>query len=179
MDGVPAVFLITGISAAGKSTVADTLARRFNRGVHLRGDAFRRMVVTGWVDIEPDGSSDAHSHLDLRYRIAAAAADTYFEAGFTVALQDIVLGNHLARYVSYVRSRPLHVVVLAPMPEVVAEREGARPKTAYRPGSWTIEELDRGLRDQTPRIGLWLDSSEQTPEETVDEILARSHEALV
>jgi chloramphenicol 3-O-phosphotransferase len=42
-----AMVLITGIPAAGKSTVADRLARRFSRGVHVRGDLFRRMVVTG------------------------------------------------------------------------------------------------------------------------------------
>jgi hypothetical protein len=48
---------------------------------------------------------------------------------------------------------------------------------AYRPGSWTIEELDRALREETPRLGLWLDNSDQTPTETVDEILARREEA--
>lgn len=179
MDGDHAVFLITGISASGKSTVADLLARRFQRGVHLRGDAFRRMVVTGWVDIEPDESAVAHSDLDLRYRIAAAAADTYFDAGFTVALQDVVLGAYLKRYVDYVRSRPLYVVVLTPRTDVVAEREAARTKTAYRSDSWTIQDLDRGLREQTPRVGLWLDNSDQTVEETVDEILSRREEALV
>ena len=35
-----------------------------------------------------------------------------------------------------------------------------------------METLDAGLRNDTPRIGLWLDSSDQTPDETVDEILA-------
>ena len=43
------VFLVTGIPAAGKSTVADGLARRFARSVHVRGDEFRRMVVSGRV----------------------------------------------------------------------------------------------------------------------------------
>jgi dephospho-CoA kinase len=40
-------FVITGVMAAGKSTVADLLARRFDRGVHVRGDVFRKMIVTG------------------------------------------------------------------------------------------------------------------------------------
>ncbi|MER7129260.1 hypothetical protein [Streptosporangium saharense] len=34
--------------------------------------------------------------------------------------------------------------------------------------------LDAVLRERTPRLGLWLDTSEQTPEETVEEILARA-----
>ncbi|MFD6693018.1 hypothetical protein ACFWD8_09505 [Micromonospora aurantiaca] len=33
--------------AAGKSTVAEWLARRLPRAVHLRGDVFRRMIVSG------------------------------------------------------------------------------------------------------------------------------------
>jgi hypothetical protein len=63
-----------------------------------------------------------------------------------------------------------HVVVLAPRPAAVAAREAGRAKKAY--DSWTVETLDAGLRNDTPRIGLWLDTSDQTPAETVDEILA-------
>ena len=41
------IFLITGLMASGKSTVAQVLAERLPRSVHLRGDAFRRMIVNG------------------------------------------------------------------------------------------------------------------------------------
>src|SRR6266545_4462894 len=40
-------------------------------------------------------------------------------------------------------------------------------------GTWAIERLDEVLRHQTPRIGLWLDTSRQTSAETAEEILAR------
>jgi len=40
------VWLVTGVQAAGKSTVADLLARQFDRGVHLRGGQFYR-----WAEI--------------------------------------------------------------------------------------------------------------------------------
>jgi adenylylsulfate kinase-like enzyme len=43
------VFLVTGIQAAGKSTVAQALAEKFERSVHVRGDLFRRMMVNGRV----------------------------------------------------------------------------------------------------------------------------------
>jgi hypothetical protein len=37
-----------------------------------------------------------------------------------------------------------------------------------------IQALDDVLRQRTARLGLWLDSSEQTPAQTVAEILERA-----
>jgi gluconate kinase len=173
------VWLISGISAAGKSTVGQLLAEGFDRSVHVKGDVFRRMVISGRVHMREGAPPEAERQLDLRYRLGAHTADAYFEAGFTVVVQDIVMGDALPRYAQNIRSRPLHVVVLAPRPDVVHAREAARSKTAYQPDSYTPEDLDRFLRDETPRIGLWLDTSDQTPAQTVDEILVRRDEALV
>ncbi|MEV4539983.1 AAA family ATPase [Micromonospora echinaurantiaca] len=168
----PTVVLITGIMAAGKSTVAEGLARRLPRAVHLRGDVFRRMVVSGRAEMTAEPSDEAYRQLRLRYDLAAAAADRYAAAGFTVVLQDVVIGADLPAMVDRIRHRPLAVVVLAPRPEVVAARERDRPKQGY--GDWPVADLDADLRTRTPRIGLWLDTSAQTPEQTVDEILARA-----
>src|SRR4051794_19528143 len=57
--GCEGVVLITGISAAGKSTVAELLAQRFERGVHVKGDVFRRMVVSGREPMTADPSDEA------------------------------------------------------------------------------------------------------------------------
>ena len=84
-----------------------------------------------------------------------------------------MLGPDIVNYANAIKSRPLVVVVLAPRPEVVAEREAARTKVAYRDGRYTIDELCSVLRFETPRVGLWLDTSKQSPEETVDEIIRR------
>ncbi|MEW2566623.1 AAA family ATPase [Streptomyces sp. NPDC057621] len=177
MDG--GVVLITGIMAAGKSTVAQALAERLPRAAHVRGDVFRRMLVTGRAEYEPGAGphSEAEAQLRLRYRLSAATADTYARAGFTAVVQDVVLGAHLTAYVELVRTSPLYVVVLAPDAAAVAEREAGRAKTGY--GAWTVEDLDRGLRTDTPRVGLWLDTTEQTAGQTVDAILAGRERARV
>jgi cytidylate kinase len=166
------VVLITGVPASGKSTVADLLVRRFERGVHVRGDVFRRMVVVGRQEMTSTPSEEAWRQLRLRYRLGADTADAYHEAGFSVVVQDVVIGRALADYVAAIGSRPLVVVVLTPRRDVVASREAARDKTAYRDGS-DVAVLDQALRDETPRIGLWLDSSDQCPEQTVSEIVDR------
>jgi len=171
------VIVVTGVMASGKSTVADLLARRLDPSVHLRGDLFRKMIVNGRAELRPD-DPHAVSQLRLRHRLSAQAADTYAAAGFGVVVQDIILGDLLEEYVALVRARPLRVVVLAPSIGAVADRERARGKVGYG-STWTPERLDAVLRRDTPRLGLWVDSSDETPEETVGGILARLDDAIV
>lgn len=115
------VVPVSGVLAAGESTVGDVLARRWER---------------------------------------------------------VVLGSYLSMVVELVRVRPLHVIVLVPAPAVVARREAGRAKTGYGDG-WTPAGLDAGLRAETPRIGLRLDTSRLTAEETADAILARMAESAI
>lgn len=171
-----AIYVVTGIQAAGKSTVAQALAERLERSVHLRGDLFRRMVVNGQVEMGPaDPPPEALRQLRLRYELAAQAADGYADAGFDVVYQDVILGPELAEVPKRIRTRPLHVVVLAPDVRTVArrdaERRASRGKIAYKPGDEGVSALDDYLRTQTPRIGLWLDTSELDVTQTVDAIL--------
>ncbi|MFG3506388.1 AAA family ATPase [Streptomyces sp. NPDC047821] len=173
-----AVVLVTGVMAAGKSTVAQALAERLPRAAHVRGDVFRRMIVSGREEMVPGAGEGALAQLRLRYRLSAATADAYAAEGFTAVVQDVVLGPELAAYTRLVRTRPFHVVVLAPRPDAVAAREAGRGKTGYG-GGWTPEGMDRAMREETERIGLWLDTSELTVDETVETILARLGEARI
>ena len=178
------IILITGIMAAGKSTIAQALAERLPRSVHVRGDQFRRFIVNGRADMNGTTLSDeAVEQLRLRYRLAADAARTYAGAGYSVVLQDIYLGDDLAAMVERLKPYRCHVVVLCPSPEAVhtrgENRQATRGKVAYQPDGIDVHTLDHALRHETPRIGLWLDTSTMTIEETVDAILMRRDEAVV
>ena len=177
------VWLVTGIQAAGKSTIADLLARQFEPAVHIRGGQFYRWARSGWMHPgETEMTDRARQLLDLRYRLSAITADEYCEAGFTAVVQDNIFGADVVRWLDLVRSRPRRLVVLRPSRDVVAARDAARQartgKIAYRPGEFTIDGLDKALA-ATPRIGLWLDTSNQTPEETVTDIMLRRREATI
>lgn len=167
----PGVIIVTGAMASGKSTIAQLLAEKFDRAVHLRGDTFRRMIVKGREELLPDASEEALAQLELRYRLSASAAAAYVAAGFQVVLQDIIIGPHLQTMGNHLKGVPVYIVVLTPNPEVLLQREAQRNKKGY--GIWEAEELDRRLREETPKIGLWLDTSDLTIEQTVDAIWER------
>ncbi|MEO7909699.1 MAG: AAA family ATPase [Roseiflexaceae bacterium] len=166
----PQIILITGNMAAGKSTVAQALAERLPKSVHLRGDLFRRMIVNGQAEMSFELSAEAQHQLALRYHLAAEAAKSYFQAGFTVVYQDIIIGSALAELLTIFQDFPLSVVVLCPRAEIVAARDSRRSKTGY-PNDAVVRAFDRVLRQETPQIGYWLDTSELTVAATVDAIL--------
>lgn len=174
----PAIILITGNMAAGKSSVAQALAERLPRSVHLRGDLFRRMIVNGRAAMGAELSVEALGQLQLRYELAAAAARRYVEAGFTVVYQDIVIGAALREAIERFQGQRLAVVVLCPRADVVAARDRARAKTGYADPA-AVQYFDQALRTGTPRIGYWLDNSELTVAQTKDDILAHLSDAAV
>ena len=168
---MPQILVITGAMAAGKSTVAQALAERLPRAVHLRGDVFRRMIVSGRVDPAPGTEAEWLGQLRLRQDLAVQAAIGYARAGFTVIYQDILFAD-LGRVAQALADWRPGVVVLCPNPEILAARDAARHKTGYR--GWTAESFDALLRAETPHLGLWLDTTDLTPDQSVNAILAQA-----
>ena len=130
------VWLVVGIQASGKTTVADLLARQFDRGIHVRGGQFYRWAVRGWTHPWDDDQVEARRLLDLRYRLSATVATEYCRAGFTAVVQDNIFGEDVRTWLRSVPVRPRHLVVLRPSVAVVLERDGVRQrddgKVAYR-----------------------------------------------
>lgn len=168
------VYLITGLMASGKSTVSQLLAEELGQCVHLRGDVFRKMIVSGRADMSESPTEEAVRQLHLRYRLTADAAKTYFDHGFSVVIQDNYYGDELPRMLEQLRGCPVEVVVLCPDVQTIQHRELHRGKTGY--SGFSVEPLYQAFMQTTPRIGLWLDNSSQTPQQTVACILAHSQE---
>ena len=169
-----------GMQAAGKSTIAPLLASRLGPpAATLDGDVFYHGVVAGNVGMTPDPHPEALRQIQLRYDASALVARHYLEAGFDFVCSDIMLGDHVERWLnSFPDTVERHLVVLVPSVESIVERELGRGSTAYR--DWqaqgmtladAVRALQEGLAD-IPRRGLWLDTTGQTAEESVEVILA-------
>ena len=166
-----ALFVISGVSAAGKSTVARLLAGRFERGVCVHGDEIRAMVVRGRVDMRPDGGQEALRQLTLRYAGALAVADVFLKGGFDVVVEDVIIGDVLPDFLALVPAPEFHLVFLDPDAAAIERRERERKQVAYAPGRWSVGGLQAILRGETDRIGLWLDTTRQSADQTVAAIL--------
>jgi chloramphenicol 3-O-phosphotransferase len=170
----PAIIVVTGIMAAGKSTIAHLLAGRFARGVHIEADALQQMIVSGaaWVGEPGDPDGEAARQLRLRLRNMCLLGRSFHEAGFTAVLDDIIMGERWRELQEDLQGVPFSLVVLAPSVEVVTrQRDTSRAKRAQ--GEAWARHLDAALRTTMADLGMWIDSSAQTPSETVDEILRR------
>jgi chloramphenicol 3-O-phosphotransferase len=174
------VVLVTGMQAAGKSTIAPLLAGRLGPpAATVDGDVFYHGVVAGAVNMTPEPDPEAVRQLELRYQASALVARHYLEAGFDFVCSDIILGDHVTSWLdSLTDLAEAHLVVLVPSVDSIVEREVGRGSNAYRdwqgPGmslADAVRAFEQGLSD-TPRRGLWLDTTGQTPDESVDQILA-------
>lgn len=166
----PALIAVTGVMAAGKSTVARLLAQRYPRGVYIEADSLQRMIVSGgvWVGEPGEPAGEAERQLRLRLKNMCLLGRSFFEAGFTVILDDIIIGERWQQLQEELHGLPFSLVVLAPRTESILQRDQERAQTTQ--GKAWAEYLHHELRETMTGIGLWIDSSAQTPEETVDAI---------
>jgi chloramphenicol 3-O-phosphotransferase len=175
---MPKVVLVTGMQAAGKSTIAPLLAARLGPpAATLDGDVFYRGVVAGAEVMTPEPSAEAVRQLELRYDASALVAQHYADNGFDFVCSDIVLGEYVERWFSRLHDVEKYLVVLVPSVESIVQRElgrgGANSYRDWQGSGDALEDAVRALQtglEKIPRRGLWLDTTDQSPAETVDGI---------
>lgn len=163
--------MITGPPGAGKSTVAELVADRFEAAVLLPADEFwhyiRRGRVAPWL---PEADRQNGLVIDVLGTVAAA----YASGGYQVVVEGVVGPWFLDRFLAVLRPGriPVHYAVLRPGEAVAVARATSRDGGAALTDLGPIRHMYR----EFSRLGRYencvIDSSAQSPGDTAQEIVA-------
>lgn len=172
------IFIITGTPGSGKTTVSIELLGRYEFGLHIPIDDLREWVVSGIAYPLPEWTDETTRQFDLGYRAVAYMAGLYAEAGFTVAIDQVIYPEHVWNYFAPLILRfAVHKVFLQPKVDVALIRNAHRTNKSFDTAflQEPIKNIHQSLRDQIQEDPGWImiDSSLQNPAGTVDEILRR------
>ena len=178
MSAAP-IFIISGVPGSGKTTLSRTLMQRFSRGVHLPVDEFRELVVSGISHPIPKWTDETARQFALARASATDVARRYAQAGFAVAIDDVILHEQaILDMLAALDGLAVHRIILRPPVEKALERNRTRKSKSFDPS--ILEDTIRMLNGVYDQIDFaasgWLvvDNGLQAVGETVSEVLRRT-----
>ncbi len=162
------ICLITGPAGSGKSSVSKALASKFERSAVIEVDTLRHMIKGGYVRPYPY-NEEVELQLSLCTKNACDMATNLLEKGFNVFIDDVVGRKILEQYSNFFKDKNFKAFLLMPSLEALLKRfddRGDNKELRER----TIE-LHKSFSEKQDKLNcLIINSSNQTLEETVDEI---------
>lgn len=172
------VLILTGPPGAGKTTTADLLAARADRGVHLESDSFFHFIRAGYV--EP-WKPESHEQNETVIGIVAAAAAAYAEAGYFTIVDGIISPRWflapLRDALKAAGHRVAYGVLLAP-PAVCVARVSGRQSGRIADAS-VVEGLWREFADLGPLTDHAIETEDTTIDSIADEVTRRLRAGLL
>lgn len=170
-SGRPECLIVTGMPAAGKSTVTRLIAQELDRSARLDGDDVVRFIVSGGVWALGEPADEAARQVDLCNRNLCTLARNFVTAGFTTVIDWVIPDRRqLDQFRELLDPLPTSFVVLAPGSEACRERNRYRdPQQRWEFTGY--EAMDASMRRELGDQGWWLDSADLTAEATASMII--------
>ncbi len=144
----------------------------FERGALLAGDQVHDMIVKGQVGPDEEPLDEAERQISVVQQNLCGLASSFSEAGFVPIMEWVVRHSQdLKRFRVGLLGFNLNLVVLTADSDVIARRK----PSAYHRWGYLGPRMARELHG----LGLWVDSSDLSAEETVSWIIERKSEACL
>lgn len=162
------ICLITGPAGSGKSSTSKALAEKFERSAVIEVDNLRAMIKGGHVRPYPY-NEEVELQASLIVKNACDMANNFLEKGFNVFIDGVVGRKMLKQYSSFFKDKNFKAFLLLPSVDSLLKRfddRGVNEELRNR----TVD-LHNQFSEKKDELNCQIiNSSDQTLEETVDEI---------
>lgn len=116
------LYIITGPSGVGKSTISKKIAESKSKSALIEGDYIYSQVIGGYVSAWKDGN-----HLDVFWDICLNTIESYLSYDYDVIFNYIVIPNIIKVIKERFKKYAIKFVVLITDEETILKRDSQRP----------------------------------------------------
>lgn len=154
------ILLLNGTINSGKSTISQLLQEQLPNTAVVEIDSLRAFV--SWMPLE--------QAIPLNLKNAVSVINNFVAEGLNVIVPYPLSQQNYDFLMEHLEADParIHAITLSPRLETVLQDRGNRPLT-----EWETQRIQHHYQSgmNTPAFGQIIDNSEQTPQETVQQIL--------
>lgn len=116
------LYIITGPSGVGKSTISKKIAKNKSKSALIEGDYIYSQVIGGYISAWKDGN-----HLDVFWDICLNTIESYLSYNYDVIFNYIVTPNIVKIIKERFKNYTIKFVVLITDEVTILERDSQRP----------------------------------------------------